>query len=388
MLPYRATLNAGTGKSITIQYIVEALGLDPDREVCYACPTGKACNQLQKLGHRNVDTLHRVLWSHIPTEKGYFIKKPKPREEVECYKLIVVDEVSMVPQEMIEQLFNYDVFVIFCGDPGQLEPVSGETNEFLKHPDIFFDEVMRQAKESDIIRLSLDIREGKPLEIYKGTDAMVLSPKDLTDGMMHWADEILVATNAKRIGVNNYMRRLYGHDTEGPQPGDKIIARHNYHEIYGNKGFNLMNGTIGVVGDGVKEFQRPRYVKYPLIKEAPFYKVKFTTDYGQSFGTLNIDKQKLLTGTYSLTFQEQQLKKKAIKEYLTIPWQRREAIEEGIPLEFEYAFAITCHSAQGSSWDKILLLEEKFPHDKKEHIRWLYTGLTRCQEKAIIIKGE
>jgi exodeoxyribonuclease-5 len=57
------------------------------------------------------------------------------------------------------------------------------------------------------------------------------------------------------------------------------------------------------------------------------------------------------------------------------------------PYEFAYAYAITCHKAQGSEWDKVLVFEESFPFDKTEHRRWLYTAITRAKEKLVIVKA-
>ena len=59
---------------------------------------------------------------------------------------------------------------------------------------------------------------------------------------------------------------------------------------------------------------------------------------------------------------------------------------EIIPKEFTYAYAITCHKSQGSEWNKVLVLEESFPFDKKEHIRWLYTACTRASEKLVLVR--
>jgi exodeoxyribonuclease-5 len=78
------------------------------------------------------------------------------------YKLIVVDEISMLPKEIWDLLISHRIHVIALGDPGQLPPI-GESNGVLDKPHIFLDEIMRQAQESEIIRLTMDIRAGKPL---------------------------------------------------------------------------------------------------------------------------------------------------------------------------------------------------------------------------------
>ena len=56
------------------------------------------------------------------------------------------------------------------------------------------------------------------------------------------------------------------------------------------------------------------------------------------------------------------------------------------PFDFAYAYAITTHKAQGSEWDKVLVVEERFPFDKEEHIKWLYTAAKRAKKKLVIIK--
>ena len=55
-----------------------------------------------------------------------------------------------------------------------------------------------------------------------------------------------------------------------------------------------------------------------------------------------------------------------------------------VPCEFSYGYAITTWKAQGSEWDKVLVLEERFPFDKEEHARWLYTACTRASEKLVL----
>ena len=57
-----------------------------------------------------------------------------------------------------------------------------------------------------------------------------------------------------------------------------------------------------------------------------------------------------------------------------------------VPKEFAYGYAITVHKAQGSEWDKVLVLEERFPFDKEEHARWLYTAVTRASEKLVLLR--
>lgn len=58
------------------------------------------------------------------------------------------------------------------------------------------------------------------------------------------------------------------------------------------------------------------------------------------------------------------------------------------PLEFTYGYAITGHKSQGSEWDKVLIIEEKFPFKSEEHKRWLYTCVTRAAKKLVLIRPD
>ena len=78
----------------------------------------------------------------------------------------------------------------------------------------------------------------------------------------------------------------------------------------------------------------------------------------------------------------------------TLDWKTEYAVSQNknfkhlLPYEFTYGYAITCHRAQGSEWDKVLVIEEKFPFGKEEHARWLYTAVTRCSDKLVLVRSE
>ena len=104
---------AGTGKSTLVKFIIEAL--DPEKnKVAYACFTGKAAEVLRKKGNKNAMTLHRLLYESIPKPAGGYYHKPKARLD---YTIVVVDEISMVPKVLVDELFKHKVYVICLGDP-------------------------------------------------------------------------------------------------------------------------------------------------------------------------------------------------------------------------------------------------------------------------------
>lgn len=86
-------------------------------------------------------TAHRLLYKSIQKKDGTFVHIPKDHLDIGC-NIVVVDEVSMLPKHMWDLLLTHGIFVIACGDPGQLPPI-GEENGILDNPDIFLDEIMR-----------------------------------------------------------------------------------------------------------------------------------------------------------------------------------------------------------------------------------------------------
>ena len=112
----RATLKAGTGKTTLVRFIIDALNLK-NEEVAYIAYTGKAALVLRDKGCPNAMTAHKLLYHSHRMKNGEFYHTPKVELD-EPYKLVVVDEVSMLTQSMWNLLLSHNVHVIACGDPG------------------------------------------------------------------------------------------------------------------------------------------------------------------------------------------------------------------------------------------------------------------------------
>lgn len=356
---------AGTGKSTLVRFIIQALGV-AEEQVCYATFTGKAAQVLLKKGNKNVKTLHKLLYKSIPKSDGGFIRLPV--EDVP-YDIVIVDEVSMAPKTLIKLLLSYRVHVICLGDPFQLPPIDKEEdNHLLDNPHIFLDEVMRQAAESEIIQLTMAIREGRPIPYMEGKEVMVLPKDRLNTGMLQWADQILVGTNATRISINDQMRKLLGRGGR-PEDGDKVICLRNYWDFLADNEDPLVNGTIGYIDNSFKTFVNLPYKFGGQCID--ILNANFKSDSGADFGALDLDTKMILTGEKCV-------------DWKTAYQVNKSKFKGCLPLEFTYAYAITCHKAQGSEWDNVLVLEERFPFDKEEHARWLYTACTRASEKLVL----
>lgn len=355
---------AGTGKSTLVQFIISALNI-PEERVVYIAYTGKAAQVLRTKGCPNAMTAHRLLYQSFPKKDGTFTHIPiRP---LYPYKIIVVDEVSMLPKHMWELLLSHKIHVLALGDPGQLPPVAAEPHGVLDHPHIFLDEIMRQAQESEIIRLTMDIRAQKPLQLMRGNEVRIVDRDEmLNDGFLAWADQILVGKNDTRFAINSFMREVLM-NTDDPHPlvGDRIICLKNNWECINEAGDALVNGLSGTI------------TNLTYTKDNPFMEVTpiadFTPDYDNAKSFLALEMDYKIFMEHEPTINKDNFKR--IPKYYQ-------------PNQFDYAYAITCHKSQGSEYDKVIVLEEYLKGDsKEEHARWLYTAATRAAKKLIIVRN-
>lgn len=366
---------AGTGKSTLVRFIIQALDVDAE-DVAYVAYTGKASEVLRKKGCPNATTAHKLLYYSKQKSDGKFSFYPRITLE-HPYKVIVVDEISMLPASMWNLLLQHRTYVLALGDPFQIPPiVSSEDNHLLEHPHVFLDEIMRQAKESDIIRLSMDIREYRRIKPFMGNDVNVVAAGELCDGMYEWADQVLCATNRVRKNINDIMRDNMGFGPL-PQEGDKVICLRNSWDTCAEGNENpLVNGTIGWI-DTIEEDKRMFYLgKRECPIWLPVYYLTMTTADGDIYTDVLVDKQALDTGIKSLTPRQ---------EYLINKDERNGGAS---PLEFNPGYALSVHRAQGSEWPKVTIVEERFPFDKETHARHLYTGVTRASQKLTLVLNQ
>ena len=363
---------AGSGKSTLVRFIIDALDVEENR-VCYCAYTGKAAEVLRKKGNKNVATLHKLLYEHIPRPAGGFFRKPKPFID---YDIVVVDEVSMAPKTLMDLLFQHKVYVICLGDPFQLPPIDkDENNGLLAQPHIFLDEIMRQAQESEIIRLTMKIRNQEPVDFFNGEEVKIIPYTQLNTGVLQWGDQVLTATNAKRQAINNQMRALAERSGE-PVDGDKMICLRNYWDDCSMEGDALINGTIGILQNSFQTWREiPRFVQSDIKKFDVLVGDLVVPETNDIYLMTEMDRQMIITGEKCCGWQLSYKLGKLRLKYGDL-----------VPKEFAYAYAITCHKAQGSSWPNVVVLEESFPFDKIEHARWLYTACTRAEKKLVLVR--
>lgn len=368
---------AGTGKSTLVRFFIQELlnkKLIAENEITFTAFTGKACQILTNKGCPAV-TLHKLLYDVIAWPNGSVSFELKYELD---YKLVIVDECSMVPMNMYQELISFGVPLVFLGDPGQLPPIQeGADNHLLSYPDIFLTEVLRQAQDSPIIRLSMKIRNHESIDDFNFPEARVIHKNQLKIEDLKTADMILVGTNDMRKKVNKAMRKLLGKKGLIDE-NEKLICTLNYWENEIED--SLTNGTVGLlreVKDSEKNYSLKsknydeRLKKFVIKKDVvsvSTFAGCFTSEAGLE-KYINIDR-KFLTDEVSTLSIEQKAKIKPRKAQ---------------PLEFTYAYAITGHKAQGSEWNKVVIFEESFPFGE-DHTKWLYTCVTRACKEVILVR--
>ena len=299
----------------------------------------------------------------------------------------------MLPDELWYQLLSHGIYVLAMGDPGQLPPPKATAAPILEKPHVFLDEIMRQAQESAIIRLSMHIREGKDFKHFPTVSGEVrIIPNKYSfpdeDLCLLQASQVICGTNAERNQLNQRIRQLQGRGPE-PEIGDKIIGLDNHWSTISFEGNALTNGSIGTIIDYKKELQdypkTNRMLKY--LNPTMLLYTDFETDDKDSFEKIPIDYNCLITGEPSLNPKEEALIAKYQKS-VAFSGPYSHAKWKDIPYHFNYGYAITCWKAQGSEYPYVLGYDCNWlkKRDPDQYIKYLYTLCTRA-EKAIIMVG-
>ena len=261
--------------------------------------------------------------------------------------LIVVDECSMVDEELGRDLESFGTPILVLGDPGQLPPISGG-GYFTEHPpDYLLTEIHRQARDNPILRLASDVREGRELVAGDHGAARIIGRADVDADLVLGADQVLVGINRTRRRYNMRLRELKGFTQATPQAGDKLVCLRN------DSAKGLLNGSLWKVMTASRETSKPG-INLLISPE----------DEDPDRGAAKI---RLLRAAFETPEAD-------------IPWQTRKRFDE-----FDFGYALTVHKAQGSQWPEVVLFDESFAFREMRQ-RWLYTAITRAQERLTIVK--
>lgn len=340
---------AGTGKTTLAKHMAEGV----QGNVLFAAFTGKASLALKKKGCEGATTIHSLIYKPVEdavTSITTFVLNPD--SDIAFAKLVVIDEVSMVGEELARDLLSFGTKVLVLGDPAQLPPVKGEGFFINAQPDVMLTEVHRQAAESPIIRMSMDVREGRGLVPGAYGDSLVTRRADVDKGalrdMVLQADQVLCGLNKTRMTFNARIRELKnlrGFVPWQPAGGDRLVCLKN------DRVKGLLNGGLWHVESTQKE-QSSTKIKLRVR----------SLDYeGVAHQDVVVPMQ-FFNGTDG-----------------DMDWKEKRKADQ-----FTYGWALTCHKAQGSEFDDVLVFDEGRVF-REDAAKWTYTAITRAADRVTVI---
>ena len=416
---------AGTGKTSLVKTLVRTLPSIGMRFVLMA-PTGRAAKVLSNYTGQHASTIHRRIYQTKSFPDGSFRMVRSENKYINT--LFIVDEASMIGEQrefggssLLDDLLGY-VFsgescrLLLIGDTAQLPPVESQESpaldcDYLKS--VFpitaatfeLTEVKRQALESGILYNATDLRQLLAQNLYEYAlpifhlegfeDIQKIEPETFEE-MLHNAfantsdnEAVVICKSNKRANMFNQAIRGRILNIEGEiATGDKLmVVKNNYYWTEGNEAMSFIaNGDMAEIRK-IKHFEELygfhfadvelSFTDYP---DAPNVEAKILLD------TLN-------SNSPSLTEEENRTLFSAIEEdYMDIP-NRRERYKEikkspwFNALQVKFAYALTCHKTQGGQWNSVFIdssLNQKETLEV-EDLRWLYTALTRAQERVYFV---
>ena len=337
---------AGTGKTTLARHIAEGV----DGKVLFAAFTGKAAMVMRSKGCTGASTIHSLIYR--ARESGEETPTFDLWDEAPASKasLIVIDECSMVDEELGRDLMSFKVPLLVLGDPAQLPPIAGGGFFTDAAPDAMLTEVHRQAQDDPIVRLSMDVREGRALAAGQYGETQVVPRAELNPEKVLSADQVLVGRNATRRAYNQRMRERRGFAEALPLADDKLVCLRN------NKRKGLFNGGLWVVKE-----RRARKTGILTLRLRPDEDAQNGDGFNGKPLRVSV-RPECFTG--------------AIDEF---EWLQRKRYDE-----FDFGYVLTVHKAQGSQWDDVVLFDESFAFPDSR-ARWLYTGITRAAKRLTVV---
>lgn len=391
---------AGTGKTTLAKHLAQ----DVKGRVLFAAYTGKATSVLRRSGAPNAQTIHSLIYNPKERSKerlndlkeelreiqqmlgeeraeamaeGYPADTWMPSKrladrllkvetdirieersksspdfdlkfdsDLKGAGLLVVDECSMVDEQMAMDIMSYGVPVLVLGDPAQLPPVKGTGYFTDARPDVMLTEIHRQARDNPIIELATRVRNNEALLLGQYGSSSVI--ERATPELALAADQVLVGKNRTRLSTNRRMRELKGYlGSPYPLEGEKLVCLRN------DKDLGLLNGTLHIATDDAQE--AGGYINLRIRPD----------DQPEDWASILVP---------------------AHREHFDGDpddigyWDRRNA------QEFTYGYALTVHKSQGSQWSNVLIIDESDSFSK-DRTRWLYTAITRAQDVVTVVRS-
>jgi exodeoxyribonuclease-5 len=416
---------AGTGKTSVISSVVKTLDMLRIRSVLLA-PTGRAAKVLASYAGRQAFTIHKKIYRQKSSKDGmssFMLDRNLHRNTY-----FIVDEGSMISNssseaslfgsgKLLDDLIEYvysgtDCKLIIVGDSAQLPPVGsalspaldasalGEYGFALQSSELR--QVLRQSETSGVLmnatRVRLQIAENNlvhPEIDYKNfKDVIRLSGEELIDelsasyGNCGLEGTIIVVNSNKQANrYNQGIRSRIFFREEEISPGDMVmVVKNNYFLIEDDEegpGF-IANGDIAEVRKIRKYEDRYGFRFAEMSLYFPDY--DFEVESKVMMDVLHLDTPALPAE------KNRELYQNILADYLHIKTRRKqyEAVRKDPwfnALQIKFAYAVTCHKAQGGQWERVFIDQGMFNRNEItiDYLRWFYTALTRSTDRVYLV---
>lgn len=412
---------AGTGKTTMISLLVQHLAVIHKKAVLLA-PTGRAAKVITNYSGKPAYTIHKHIY--YPKKNGGFRLKANKAS----HTVFIVDESSMIADHsmewgstqnsLLEDLIQF-VFsgnqcqLIFVGDTAQLPPVGLvespalnpmylKSNFPVEVQSVELTEVVRQQEESGILYNATEMRQLlqqetpeffqfeyehfsdiiRLIDSYETLDA-------IQDAYQNQGVEetIFVVRSNKRASLyNQHIRRtILDYDSEIAVGDLLMVVKNNYFWLKDTaKTDFIANGDIIEIRKifGYNELYGFRFARVEVrlidFPDIPPFETVIHLE------TLTSEQAALSSNQMQKLYEEVQLDYPEYSGY-----KRLKKVKENEffnALQVKFAYAVTCHKAQGGQWHSVFVEQPYLPEGLSEDsIRWLYTAVTRAQKKVFLI---
>ena len=416
---------AGTGKTSAISALVLNLNKTNKKAVLLA-PTGRAAKVISGYSKVPAYTIHKKIYFPKKQQNGsvdFVLKTNKHRNTI-----FIVDEASMIPDrpqngklfeqgslldDLISYVYSgYHCKLVLVGDTAQLPPVKLSISPALDENRLEFDfdkniykielnEVTRQHEnsgilsnatilrtliDSDVTNFTFDMNYPDIVRLIDGYDIQdAISECYENDGV---EDTAFIVRSNKRANQYNQQIRSHIRGKENEiSTGDYImVVKNNYYWLNesSSAGFIANGDTCEVLRiNSIKELYGFRFAEVEIrmidYPDQPPFETVLILD------TLSSEKP-------SLTYEETNKLYEAVREdyaHEKSKYKQLLLVKKNVffnALQVKFSYAITCHKSQGGQWKTIFIEQPSLPEGpSKEYFRWLYTAVTRAQEKLYLI---
>lgn len=418
---------AGTGKTSMISALVATLNEFKIQTVLLA-PTGRAAKVLTTYSGKNAYTIHKKIYRQKSTTDG--MSRFVLDRNLHKNTFFLVDEASMLANNggdasifgtgrVLDDLYEFvsmgnNCKLILIGDTAQLPPVGMEISPALDASELAMygvdvkevelTEVVRQDKYSGILHNSTLMRqlmtnryfygEYFPIELDGFDDVKRISGGDLIEMVSSCYDKygeqntvVVTRSNKRANKYNQGIRATILYKEEQITSGDLLmIVKNNYFWLAEDEKIDFIaNGdTAEVVRIGKREELYGFHFADVTLRFADYDNLE--VDCKILLDTLDIE-------TASLSYEDNQRLFYAVAEdYADIKskkkrWEKIKSNPHFNALQVKFAYAVTCHKAQGGQWDAVFIDQGYLVEDMLniEFLRWLYTAFTRSVKELYLV---